>query len=144
MDDLIYILFLLVWAGFAFYRNSVKKKAAANQQPVPDKPVQRKSAGTILEEILLGEENVKPQEPKPVYRSIDFDTRPKAPFSFEEEYDLYGIESIEEKSPESTRSFSNEKKKVLEEQETGMGEHGIEFDLRTAVVYSEILNRRYF
>lgn len=144
MDDLIYIIFLLAWAGFAFYRNSAKKRAAANQPPVPEKPVQRKSAGTLLEEILLGEENVKPPEPKPVYRNIEFRTEKKKHLSFEEEYDLYGIESIEEQSPEDAKSYRSDKKKVLQPEASELKEQGIEFDLRTAVVYSEILNRRYF
>lgn len=145
MDDLIYILFLLAWAGFAFYRNSMKKKKAdANQGTVVEKPVERKSAGTLLEEILMGEEIAEPEVQKPVYGHFEIPVDPNRRSSFEEEYDLLGIESIEELVPEGGDSSSQKRKILLDEPDSETGEHSIDFDLRTAVVYSEILNRRYF
>jgi hypothetical protein len=160
MDDLIYLLLFVAWIAFAIYRNNQKKKLreqqrakAASGEP---EEVPEKSPGSLLEEILLGEESIEVQE-EPLYGLEDTDRitakepvfqQREEPRDFDDEYNLRGITSIEELDLKTGKEKSEKGKIELEsilvlDFEESENEP-LEFDLRKAVIYSEILNRRYF
>jgi len=162
MDDFLYILIGIAWVAYSFYSNKQKqdrKKAARELQgkPVPQ-PTQAPTVKSILEEILMGE--VKPVE-RPVEAKIE---------EFEPEYlptteavssetirtEAESLEVIADEVPanyfEKEYAAHNEGERVVSqfdhEPEIETDEPGSEiardFDLRTAVIYAEILNPRHF
>jgi len=148
MDDLIYVIALIAWVAFSFYRKSQKKSAAARDA----RPYQQPSAGgrtmPTLEEILLGKEPDPEPEPEPV--NLPGWNEGTAPVlretAFEKEYNLRGITSVEEL--DKPMSVKNTKPVDIQEDEIILKEIELQervarIDLRQAVIYSEILNRPY-
>ena len=166
MDDLIYLLLFLAWAAFAFYRNSQKKKQreaqrarAPQQQSDSEEFQEERSPGSLLEEILLGEqeeatidepyfESDIPESESRIYAEAPVVEEEKVPMDFDDEYNQRGITSVEELDLETGETESDKGEKsgknlqviTFEEDQNGP----FDFDLRTAVIYSEILNPRYF
>lgn len=160
MDDLIYLLLFVAWIVFAIYRNNQKKKLREQQKAKSTsgepEDMQKESPGTLLEEILLGEQVTRYEE-EPAYevedtsritgeKTIYEDKR--TPMDFDDEYNLRGITSIEESDLNTGKERSEEGKIPLEKIQImdfdEKEKEPFEFDLRKAVIYSEILNRRYF
>jgi hypothetical protein len=148
MDDLIYVLALIAWVIFAFYRKSQKKSGAARETQQQQKPRGEAFPLPTLEEILLGKEEYHQPEPEPVTAPVTTDGMSPVlkETSFEREYNLRGITSIEEMD----KSFTVAEKVIpdAEEKEENsyrkqMREYLADFDGRQAVIYSEILNRPY-
>jgi hypothetical protein len=148
MDDIIYLIVLIAWVAFAFYRKTQKKGAAVREAERKARPSGNPSPFPTLEEILLGKEPVPEAEPVPA--SGPFTTDGMAPVltetSFEKEYKLAGISSIEEMD----KPFFSQKSEVIDIQEDDdKPEYNVidrlktDFDLRQAFIYSEILNRPY-
>ena len=144
MDDLIYIILLIGWVLFAFYRKSAKKKAAGSQSMPGRQPGSEAMPLPTLEDILLG------REPEPVVIQQEPFSDGMSPVlqetAFEREYNLKGISSIEEMD----KPGGSGKSKAIEKQDNRIlledsGEEDFRswVDLRQAVIYSEILNRPY-
>ncbi len=151
MDDLIYILALIAWVIFAFYRNS-QKKAEKARQAQRQKPRPEQMPLPTLEEILLGKEPAyEPEpEPEPVPEPVIVMSDGTSPVlretSFEKEYNLRGIASIEEMDKPfrtETRMAAAESKDEEDEAAPAWRESLRDFNPRQAVIYSEILNRPY-
>lgn len=149
MEDLIYLVALIAWVAFAFYRKSQKKAAAAQRgQPGPQPPAIPSPFPTMKD--IFGEEPVVETEPVPVPAAQTVTTDGMAPeyeeTAFEKEYKRSGIRSVEEM--DSQYFVKNPEIADLPEDE-GSEENGIgkdwrtRVDLRQAVIYSEILNRPY-
>lgn len=151
MEDFIYLIILVAWAVFAFYRQSQKKKAAAKaaQDPPPAKPVIEEKQRS-WEDILFGEEvpeehvlEAEQEEVQPQWQR----TAEYQPVSLEQMYMQRKAESLED--PSVQERMEKEKPILLEEDEAkekGIGkQHPLlkDFDLRKAVIYSEILRRPY-
>ena len=149
-EDFIYILIGVVWIAFSIYKGMQKKKT---QKPTTEdnndyehEPEKKKTAfETFMDNILVEE------KPEP-YKPVEFETAPE--------------QAPEEKQQEENKIFSyddyyeesnyREDSSVYEEADTQSTElkHQLKtsrkksrkphFNLRKAVVYSEILNRRYF
>jgi hypothetical protein len=153
MEDLIYLVILIAWAVFAFYRQSQKKKAAARaaeSKPAPPPP-SYEPKGKSWEEILFGEEVTEEHEielepePEPDFRK-DKRTIAYEPISLEQKYMQRKIESLED--PKVQERMEREKSILLEEEEEefrALDRDNFlkDFDLRKAVILSEILNRPY-
>jgi hypothetical protein len=151
MEDLIYLVILIAWAVFAFYRQSQKKKRAAEKaagsEPVVPQTDQKQRN---WEEILFGDESYEEMEPdeelqaEPAARMT---RQSREPLSLEQKYMPGKAESLED--PRVQRQMEREKKIVLEEQDEHeeslqKQDHPLkDFDLRKAVIYSEILRRPY-
>jgi hypothetical protein len=149
MDDLIYLIILIAWVVFAFYRKSQKKGQAAKE--VQERPIPRRETGPLptLEEILLGREPQEEPEVETVPRqtTISDGMAPVlAETAFEKEYNRKGIESIEEMDRpfylSVTKEVENNSGPVLLE-DNGEEEWLENINLRQAVIYAEILNRPY-
>lgn len=150
-DDYIYILVGLIWLGFSIYKGVQKKKAASS--PVTDAedgnpPEKKKSIfDDFLNQILQEEEPVPYQ---PVDEEIPIEKEPvvaeniteNRQFSYDDNYeesnylaqtDVYQKESAARSTLET--QIETPPKKQLKKPR---------FNLRKAVIYSEILNTRYF
>nr|WP_321358620.1 hypothetical protein [uncultured Draconibacterium sp.] len=127
MDDIVVIILTLIVAVFGIL-NKTRKKNAAPGQPAPS------ADGTQnFWEMLLDNENESQQNvPPPVYEEEFIEEpapEPKPAYEFIAEKEA--VQTI--KKP--MRRLSKTKKKKLV-----MGE---EFSLKKAVIYSEIINRKY-
>jgi hypothetical protein len=149
MDDYIYIIALIAWVVFAFYRKSQKKSQAARE--AGRQPQQRDQSRPFptLEEILLGKEPVPEAEevPEPAWTYTTDGMAPEMKETlFEKEYNRQGITSIEEMDKQFNISAgiadNIQKEEVLIEDHEG-DDFESKVDLRKAVIYSEILNRPY-
>jgi len=147
MDDIIYLIALIAWVAFAFYRKSQKKAEAAKQvQPVP--PPRDISSPFPTMKDIFGEEPSIELEPVPVTKPATTDGM--APqlveTDFEMEYKRRGIRSVEE--VDNQYFLKNIEHADLQEDESQDEIYMIKdcrarFNLRQAVIYSEILNRPY-
>ena len=149
MKDFLPLLIGLIWLGFTLYsKNQKSKKSGTEGSAVKRKP-------SILEQVLLGEQFntfIQPEtEPEPVVENSDEKVE-------EEALRMQPVESLKEQSPflnyelsdfveEGTHSVNeNEenlfmgRKHLFEEEENSQL---IDFDLRRAVIYSEILRTPY-
>lgn len=168
MEDLLYILAVLAWVVYSFYKNS---KKARKQRPAMKEPGERDSAEPVTEEEagqkeypevrsilqeLLGEEVVpepktaeqrQQPRPKPVTAQSDREDRRYESLESGETWDdIYENAgkmpaTIAEEQEEIRKEIEADVKKAMKKEETGRGR--IEFDLRKAVVMSEILHRPY-
>lgn len=148
MEDFIYVIALIAWVAFAFYRKQQKKAEAERNMQRP--PASSRDSRPIpgWQEILLGEDPYPVTEPAPEATtamtdgmSPDLDET-----SFEREYKLSGIRSIEEMDKQF-RMADYVQSKVEKNDTAGEDSEREEWlakvDLRRAVIYSEILNRPY-
>ncbi len=167
MDDLIYFLLVIGWLGYSFYKQMEKKKLQAakkieysqqtmpeNQTTVFDHKVEEQSLPNFrktLEEILLGETQPLEQIPQNEVQSLE--NIPEPAVSYENQYQTYDI--VEKSSPARSNEMNYENHEridnkhdtlqkeivLVDEEEKNLFWNG--FDLRNAVIYSEILNRKY-
>lgn len=150
MDDLIYLIILIAWVAFAFYRQSQKKKAAQQAQAArPDTPKPEGSPFKTLEEILFEETEPEPEpapEPSRYDRSFRRTTAYE-PISLEQLYMKDEIQSLETLVPAGQEKVVKKetKEQILEEVEKRPARHPLleDFDLRKAVLFAEILNKPY-
>lgn len=146
MDDLIYLIVLIAWVLFAFYRKSQKKKQPVRPVSGQTRPPAESSPVPTLEEILMGERSYP--EPKPEFEPAMTDGMSPVigETSFEQEYNRKGIRSIEEMDVPFYLSGKDDriaaKNDILLEEEME-SEHEAKVNLRQAVIYAEILNRPY-
>ena len=154
MEDLIYLVLLIAWAVFAFYRQSQKKKAAARSaesKPAPPPP-ESEPSGKSWEEILFGEEvpeehEIEYEPEKQVELASAKKTAAFEPISLEQKYMRQKIESLED--PLVQERMGKGKPILLEDDEDQ--QKGVmdldtfmkDFDLRKAIIFSEIINRPY-
>jgi hypothetical protein len=160
MDDYLYIIIGIAWVAYSFYSNKQKqdrKRAAGETKGIPTPPAVP-PVRSFLEELLMGE--VRPAER----------TAEKNPEKFEPEYipttEAFSSETIKTEA-ESLEVIVDEvpadyfekeyagREKVMrvlgeveyeaepETEEPGF-EIAREFNLKTAVIYAEILNPRHF
>ena len=127
MDDLIQILFfVLAFALFVF--SAIRKQKKPNNKPA--------SAAEVTLESLFGIPMV--EEPQ--------QTRVNDYLAEEEEYEFGTDEGVLEPKPEKVNQLVDEEveeEKEWEEEES-QSKIAHEFDLRKAVIYSEILNRKVY
>ncbi|MBK6962629.1 MAG: hypothetical protein IPH20_01500 [Bacteroidales bacterium] len=162
MDDFLYIIIGVVWVAYSLYNNKQKqdrKKAAREAGGNTPPEASPRKARSILEEILMGEMRPEPipaeieeVEYERETRAVPVD-KPVKKFKTEAE----SLEVITEEVPANyfeheyaTRkdekgNISEIKAELKEEEESEESDLRIagEFDLKTAVIYAEILNPRY-
>lgn len=148
MDDLIYLIVLIAWVVFAFYRKS-QKKAGAEKEPQPRPEARGESFPfPTLDDILRGDEPAPAMEPVPATRkyTTDGEVPVLKETAFEMEYNRRGITSVEEMDRPFT--LAEQERFVAKDNEVLPEDHlnddrKTRIDLRQAVIYSEILNRPY-
>jgi hypothetical protein len=124
MDDLIQILFfVLTFALFVF--SAIRKQKKPNNKPA--------SAVEVTLESLFGIPMV--EEPQQTQVN-DYFTKE------EEEYEFGADEGVSELIPETVNTMVEEETDSDDDESENNPAH--EFDLRKAVIYSEILNRKVY
>jgi hypothetical protein len=172
MDDFIYFLLVIGWLGYSIYKQSEKKKLkqAARQseqqgntmtdfqeQTETEKPLTSKlPTGTdfrkTLEEILLGEQVSMEVIPESEAQSLE--VIPEAAVSDENRFQQQAeTETLVQKrwneilknSPANMpeRHPDQAEVSILQESEEEKAYFWDEFDLRKAIIFSEILNPKY-
>ncbi len=150
MDDFIYLLVLIAWVIFAYYRRSQKKAEEARKVASRPRPGEPARPLPTLEEILMGEEPYAEDEPvpEPVATAPMFRREQTSPAetAFEREYNLRGITSLEELDKPIGLSIEVQPEPVVEGYSEGwqpVYASEIRNNIRQAVIYAEILNRPY-
>jgi len=139
-EDFFYILIGLIWVGFSIYKGMQKKK----QQQSPAGEAKKKSVlETLMDEFL---ENGEAARPAPVVdeepsETVDFKDETKSEvFSYDDIYEESNYNEVsevyEQKTETKSKLKTNLKVPVKRKKHT-------RFNLKKAVIYSEILNRRY-
>lgn len=141
-EDYFYILVGLIWVAFSIYKGIQKKKS----QQAPDQKTKKKSVlETLMDEFLEKEEAVQ-TEPI-VYEA------PSQDIEFEEEEvreEVFSYDDVYEESNYNEAAEVHCKRgEVKSRLKTNLKTPStkrkkMRFNLKKAVVYSEILNRRYF
>ncbi len=147
MEDFIYLIALIAWVAFAFYRKSQKKSEAARKEQQRTQPRDIPSPFPSMKDIF-SEDPYAEALPVPVTQASTTDGM--APqleeTEFAKEYKLSGISSVEEMdSPlilKKAESTDIQEDKISEENIL-IRDWRARVDLRQAVIYSEILNRPY-
>jgi hypothetical protein len=145
MEELLPIIIGIIWLVYTIYSKAQKKKLAKSPQPSGKK---EKPATSFLEQLLLGEEAPHPQPYESFIEPIE--KEPEIVEVYEEE--------VEKQEPkpflrEELSDFLQEgqpvrfKKEDLSyfdiEEESEIRKYIEDFNLRKAVIYSEILNAPY-
>ncbi|HOH99862.1 MAG TPA: hypothetical protein PLE85_04915 [Bacteroidales bacterium] len=160
MEDFLYILAIIAWVVYSFYKNSqkVKKNRPATRRPVEETPEEKRDFRSILEEILGQEEESIPEyqaeAPAPareVYKPMEYtpSQQPQQEFQYQQTYktldDLYEESGMMPSQMQvSLEDMDNNQRiqavsSLEEKKETPRWKA----DIRTAIILSEILNRPY-
>jgi len=146
MEELLPVLIGIIWVAYTLYNKGQKKKVI--KQPHGSEKSESKPL-SLFEQILMGEE-IKVSQPYVDYsepevltpapiKEIKYDKQKKSPRPFlVEELNQFGGEG------QSVSSFAQNEKTIediLNEQDLELAE--IDFDIRKAIIYSEILNPPY-
>lgn len=146
MEDFLPILIGIIWVAYTLYNKGKKKKEI--KHPVTSEKRENKPL-SIFEQILLGEEikvtqpyteYSEPEEPLPIpAREIKYDKGKKStkPFLVEK----LGKFTEEGQSVSGLIYQQKTIEQILLEQDLEVAES--DFDIRKAVIYSEILNAPY-
>lgn len=142
-EDFIYILIGIIWIVFSIYQ--AKKKKQKSSQPSPEK--KKSFFETLLDEVAKENQQAEPitdfqndfgsSTPETAVNTID-----ENKFSYDDYYEERNYEEAEEvvieEGPPAKPSTIRKLKPLPGKKRK------IKFDLRKAVIYSEILKPRYF
>lgn len=149
-EDYLYILIGLIWVAFSIYKGVQKKKSLSESpqkaEPADSKEPKKSFFDDFLNQIITENEPV-PYEPLVEEQAFsDTAITDKAQeekiFSYDdvvEESNFKDENSVYEIEPAVEIGFQQELQSHLK----GKNKQS-KFDLRKAIIYSEILNRRYF
>ena len=147
MEDFIYLIALIAWVAFAFYRKSQKKSEAARKEQQRTQPREISSPFPTMKDIFGDEPSAEPL-PVPVTQTATSDgmAPPLEETEFAKEYKLSGITSVEElDSPLILKKteYADLQEDEISDENLLIQDWRAGVDLRQAVIYSEILNRPY-
>jgi len=147
MEDFLPILIGIIWIAYTLYNKGQKKK---NTRPRTSEPHPEERPVSILEQILMGEQINRPQ---PYADYLRMEEPVEAEFQLEEvapqkltplPFLNEELRNYKEEGQSVSNSYSNLGKtieEILRESEEDF--EGNEFDLKKAVIYSEVLNAPY-
>lgn len=146
-EDYLYILIGIVWIAFSIYRGTQKNKTKQSEAKSIEPKAEKKSVfETFIDNILVEQkaETYPSASEEIIYNETDVEVPEKEneifsyddyyeESNFQEDKDVYQdkVESSlkVDQNPEASPSVKRKKPRI---------------DLKKAVVYSEILNKRYF
>ena len=147
-EDIIYIVIGVLWIAYSIYKGTQKGKAKPKTKPASTDSEEKKKSffDTFLDDILAKEEPVLYAPPTEDIAETETEDKNKKVeeeiFSYDDDYEesnhreRYDVIKSEIESDikieEEPTIFSSKKRKKPR------------IDLRKAIIYSEILNRRYF
>jgi hypothetical protein len=152
LEDIIYIVIGLIWLVFSIYKGAQKSKAKkqvspeSEPQPEPEEKKTESVFNRFLENLMKEEESVPYEkvELTPEENSYDADAVKDSEkvFSYDDQFEesnVFERTNVYEEEPSKQTTLNQELKTHLKRSRKKP-----RFDLRKAVIYSEILNRRYF
>ncbi len=141
-EDFLYILIGIIWVAFSIYKGSKRKKTAPKQTVKKDKGFFE----TLLDEVTKKDQqqgDIPYVSDVPVSETNPFPTEnvtQEKIFSYD---DIYEEEGFEE--PEIILATDEQPIKTSREmQPQTAGKKKLRFDLKKAIIYSEILQPKYF
>lgn len=149
-EDYLYILLGIIWVAFSIYKGVQKKKSLSkspeNTEPAESQEPKKSFFDDFLNQIITENEPV-PYEPVVEEQAfsdtvISDKAEEEKIFSYDdvaEESNFKEENSVYEIEPAAEIGFQQELQSHLK----GKNKQS-NFDLRKAIIYSEILNRRYF
>lgn len=140
IEDFLFILVGLVWVGFSIYKAQQKKRASQQNQAIP------KREKSILDQLVnefITDDNDDP------YESVNPEPAVAEPVKREKKKHF----SYDDYAEDGNYSPLSDSNRVIQTQVTKMENEIVnnqirrnkksKFDIRKAIIYSEILNRRY-
>lgn len=152
-EDYLYIILGIVWIAYSIYKGTQKSKAKqAKKQSTKQEPKKKSVFETFFDEILVEEKPIPYSQEKEIQTSdesivektkaIDEPVVQENIFSYDDYYEESNLQSDIEVY-ENEAEIQVEKKRKAKATPTSKTKKP-RIDLRKAVVYSEILNKRYF
>lgn len=148
-EDYLYILVGIIWVAFSIYKGLQKKKTLAKNPQVNEEDEGQEKKKSFFDQFL--NEIIK-EEPVPYESVADEETAKETViveqektvevFSYDdavEESNFKDVTNVYENKPTTDLMHQQELKSRKKSRQVKP-----RFDLRKAVIYSEILNRRYF
>lgn len=152
IDDYLYILLGIGWILFSVYTNK-KKKAKQQQNSTTEEKPSPSFLENLMEEIGLKEENADPyEEPQNSPAVTPFTSSVNIPEPVETRMfsqDDFYEESNFDRAPDVLKTETGIKSKVKtafarDKRVTNKKKNRKKLDIRKAVIYSEILSKKYF
>ena len=143
-EDILYILIGIIWVVFSIYQ--AKKKKKQKSAPRPDTEKKKSLFETLLDEVTENQQQTELPyvEDKPIAETV---TTPeneyeKKIFTYDDYYEKEGYKDAEEiisaNEPSTQHTLRQELKSHIVKSKKQR------FDLQKAIIYSEILNPKYF
>lgn len=147
-EDYIYIIIGVVWIAYSIYKGAKKRKQGVNKPKRESEPQEKKKSvfETFFDEILVEE---KPVPYEPIIEDVEIDEEIETEKMAEQKvfsYDDYYEESSSQRDIDivEKRTLSQSHRKQDLKAIPSKKRKKPRINLRKAVIYSEILNRRYF
>jgi len=142
-EDIIYVVIGVLWIAYSIYKGTKKGRAKSRKEQTPTDPEEKKKSvfDTFLDDILAKEEPVLYTPPAEDTITAEEKVEEKV-FSYDDDYEESNHQerfNVIKDKPESDIKIETEPTIVPSRKRKKP-----RIDLRKAVIYSEILNRRYF
>ncbi len=142
-EDIIYVVIGVLWIAYSIYKGTKKGRAKSRKERTPTDPEEKKKSvfDTFLDDILAKEEPVLYTPPAEDTITAEEKVEEKV-FSYDDDYEESNHQerfNVIKDKPESDIKIETEPTIVPSRKRKKP-----RIDLRKAVIYSEILNRRYF
>jgi len=141
-EDIIYVVIGVLWIAYSIYKGTQKGKAQSKRKQAPTDSEEKKKSvfDTFLDDILAKEEPVL--YTPPAEDTVTAEEDEEKVFSYDDYYEESNYQersNVIKDKPESDIKIETEPTIVPSRKRKKP-----RIDLRKAVIYSEILNRRYF
>ena len=140
-EDIIYIVIGILWIAYSIYKGTQKAKSKGKTaEPVESEEPKKSVFESFLDDIIV-EEGQDPYAPQPdVIEEQVVEKKKEKVFSYDDYYEEGKYrERVADKDIKIEPTIKFERDKKLDPSKRKKPR----FNLRKAVVYSEILNRRY-
>lgn len=144
-EDYIYILVGIVWIAYSIYKGTQKSKSKQNK-PNNTEPVKKKKSvfETFIDNIIVEEKPLPyvAENEEIIFDDVEIVDKQEEVFSYDDYYEESNFQSDLNVNKNEVDSESKIKQEIRKS--PSVKRKNPRIDLRKAVVYSEILNRRYF
>ena len=145
-EDYIYILVGIVWIAYSIYKGTQKSKSKQNKQNETE-PVEKKKSvfETFLDKIIVEEKPLPydvAENEEVIFDDVEIADKPDKVFSYDDYYEESNFQSDSNVFENKVETETKIKQEIGKS--PSVKRKNPRIDLRKAVVYSEILNRRYF
>ena len=144
-EDYIYILVGIVWIAYSIYKGTQKSKSRQNKSNNTEPVKKKKSVFETFIDNIIVEEKPLPyvaESEETIFDDVEIVDKEEKVFSYDDYYEESNFQSDLDVNKNEAETESKIKQEIRKSPSVKRKKPRI--DLRKAVVYSEILNRRYF